>query len=121
MERKILDKLKKWKDSSDRKPLILQGARQIGKTWIVNTFASKEYSNCVYLNFEKDKTLESFFSELNPEEIVRKLSGYYRREIIKGQTLVIFDEVQACPSAITSLKYFCEEANDYHIIALGSL
>lgn len=121
MERKILDKLKKWKDSSDRKPLILQGARQIGKTWIVNTFASKEYSNCVYLNFEKDKTLESFFSELNPEEIVRKLSGYYRREIIKGQTLVIFDEVQACPSAITSLKYFCEEANEYHIIALGSL
>lgn len=121
MKRKILEKLIQWKNSSDRKPLILQGARQIGKTWIVGEFADKEYTNCVYLNFEKDKALESFFSDLNPEEIVRKISGYFRKEIIKGQSLIVFDEVQACPLAITSLKYFCEDGNDYHIVALGSL
>lgn len=121
MERKIYYELLKWKDGADRKPLILQGARQVGKTYIVNYFAGKEYANSVYCNFEKDTGLHSFFDDLSPVNIIKKLSVYKRREIIPGKTLLIFDEIQACPRAITSLKYFNEEANEYHIIALGSL
>ena len=121
MERKIYTDLLKWKQSSDRKPLILQGARQVGKTYIVNYFAGKEYANSVYCNFEKDRGLHDFFLDLSPRNILKKLSLYKRKEIIPGSTLIIFDEIQACPEAITSLKYFQEEANEYHIIALGSL
>lgn len=121
MERKIYKELLEWKNSSDRKPLILQGARQVGKTYIVNYFAGKEYSNSVYCNFEKDDGLHDFFYDLTPGKIIKKLSLYKRKEIFQGNTLIIFDEIQACPEAITSLKYFNEEANGYHIIALGSL
>ncbi len=121
MERKIYQKLIAWKNREDRKPLILQGARQVGKTYIVNYFAGKEYSNSVYCNFEKDSGLKDFFADLDPEKIVKKLSLYKRKEISKGNTLLIFDEIQACPNAITSLKYFNEEVNEYHVIALGSL
>ena len=121
MERKIYKELLKWKNDSLRKPLILQGARQVGKTYIVNYFAGKEYSNCIYCNFEKEKSLEDFFKDLNPLTILRKLAIYKRKEILPGRTLIIFDEVQASPQAITSLKYFYEEAKEYHIIALGSL
>lgn len=121
MERKIYQDLLKWKNDPARKPLILQGARQVGKTYIVNYFAGKEYANCVYCNFEKEKGLEDFFKDLNPSNIIRKLSSYKRKEILPEKTLIIFDEVQACPQASTSLKYFHEEANEYHIIALGSL
>ena len=121
MERKIYKDLLEWKNNADRKPLILQGARQVGKTYIVNYFAGKEYSNSVYCNFEKDDGLHDFFHDLTPEKIIKKLSLYKRKEIFQGNTLIIFDEIQACPEAITSLKYFNEEANGYHIIALGSL
>ena len=121
MERKIYQALLRWKENSDRKPLILQGARQVGKTYIVNYFAGKEYTGSVYCNFEKDKGLHDFFRDLSPLAIIKKLSLYKRREITPGSTLIIFDEIQACPEAITSLKYFNEEANGYHIIALGSL
>ncbi len=121
MERKIYKDLLLWKQSEERKPLILQGARQVGKTYIVNFFAGKEYSNSIYCNFEKDKGLHDFFKDLTPATIVKKLSLYKRKEIFPQNTLIIFDEIQACPEAITSLKYFAEEANDYHIIALGSL
>lgn len=121
MERKIYNDLLKWKNSDNRKPLILQGARQVGKTYIVNYFAGKEYQNSVYCNFEKDLALHDFFTDLNPSTIITKLAYYKRKEIFEGNTLIIFDEVQACPAAITSLKYFNEEANGYHIIALGSL
>jgi len=121
MERKIYKYLLLWKQSEDRKPLILQGARQVGKTYIVNFFAGKEYPNSIYCNFEKDKGLHDFFKDLTPSTIVKKLSLYKRKEIFPQNTLIIFDEIQACPEAITSLKYFAEEANDYHIIALGSL
>lgn len=121
MERKIYKDLLLWKQSEERKPLILQGARQVGKTYIVNFFAGKEYSNSIYCNFEKDKGLHDFFKDLTPPTIVKKLSLYKRKEIFPQNTLIIFDEIQACPEAITSLKYFAEEANDYHIIALGSL
>ena len=121
MKRKIINQLIEWQNSSDRKPLILQGARQIGKTYIVNEFASTQYQNSVYCNFEKETELASFFENLSTLEIIKKLSVYKRKEIIPEKTLIIFDEVQACPEAITSLKYFNEEANQYHIIALGSL
>ena len=121
MERKIYKNLVAWKNSSDRKPLILQGARQVGKTYIVNYFAGEEYSNSVYCNFEKDKGLHDFFKDLTPATIIKKLALYKRKEIFPKNTLIIFDEIQACPEAITSLKYFNEEANNYHIIALGSL
>ena len=121
MERKIYKELLEWKNDTNRKPLILQGARQVGKTYIVNLFGGNEYANTVYCNFEKDQDLHEFFNDLTPSTILKKLSIYKRKEIIKGQTLVIFDEIQACPSAITSLKYFNEEAPEYHIIALGSL
>lgn len=121
MERKIYNKLLEWKNNKFRKPLILQGARQVGKTYIVNYFAGKEYTNYIYCNFEKEKGLEDFFDDLDPKTIIRKLEGFKRKEIFKGNTLIIFDEIQACPKAITSLKYFNEDANEYHIIALGSL
>ena len=121
MERKIYQKLLEWKNSDFRKPLILQGARQVGKTYIVNLFAGREYVNYVYCNFEKEKDLDDFFNNLNPTNIIRKLENYKRKEILPKNTLIIFDEIQACPKAITSLKYFNEEANEYHIIALGSL
>lgn len=121
MERKIYQDLLNWKLNNDRKPLILQGARQVGKTYIVNYFAGKEYVNSVYCNFEKDPQLHDFFDNLDPMTIIKKISLYKRKEILPHNTLIIFDEIQACPQAITSLKYFNEEANDYHIISLGSL
>jgi len=121
MERKIYQDLLNWKLNNDRKPLILQGARQVGKTYIVNYFAGKEYVNSVYCNFEKDSQLHDFFDNLDPMAIIKKISLYKRKEILPHNTLIIFDEIQACPQAITSLKYFNEEANDYHIISLGSL
>jgi len=121
MERKIYGELLEWKNSKNRKPLILQGARQVGKTYIVNYFAGKEYNNSIYCNFEKDSGLSDFFKDLTPSTIIYKLALYKRKEIFPENTLIIFDEIQACPAAVTSLKYFQEEANNYHIIALGSL
>lgn len=121
MERKIYQDLLKWKNSADRKPLILQGARQVGKTYVVNLFGSREYANMVYCNFEKEPKLKDFFTDLEPKRLLDKLGNFKRKEIIAGQTLIVFDEIQACPEALTSLKYFCEEANEFHIIATGSL
>lgn len=121
MERKIYQELLNWKNSENRKPLVLQGARQVGKTYIVNCFATREYQNYVYCNFEKEEGLSDFFNNLDPITIIKKLSNYKRKQILPMNTLIVFDEIQACPQAITSLKYFNEEANDYHIIALGSL
>lgn len=121
MERKIYQDLINWKNSEERKPLVLQGARQVGKTYIVNLFGAKNYANVVYCNFEKEQGLKDFFTDLVPQNILKKLGNYKRKEIIPSHTLIIFDEIQACPEALTSLKYFCEEANEYHIIAMGSL
>lgn len=121
MYRKLYRKLLEWKESSDRKPLVLQGARQVGKTYLTNIFGADNYANVVYCNFEREPDLKSFFEDLDPKNILKKLSFYKRKEIIPNQTLIIFDEIQACPEALTSLKYFCEEAREYHIIATGSL
>ncbi len=121
MERKIYKDLLKWKNSPNRKPLVMQGARQVGKTYIVNLFATNEYVNFVYCNLEKEPELQDFFVNLDPRKIIERIGLYKRKEIIPEQTLVVFDEIQACPNALTSLKYFNEEANAYHIIATGSL
>ena len=121
MKRKIYEDLLNWKQSSDRKPLLLQGARQVGKTYIVNLFGFNEYSNVAYFNFEQNEDLVDYFSVLDPDKIVKKLASHSKKEITKGNTLIIFDEIQYCPRALTSLKYFNEQANEYHIIATGSL
>lgn len=121
IKRKIYQFLKEWKASPERKPLILQGARQVGKTYIVNLFGKHEYNNFVYCNFEEEKELKSLFDTLEPKTILQRIGYYKKKEIIPGHTLIIFDEVQACPEALTSLKYFNERANEYHIIATGSL
>lgn len=122
MKRKIYQDLLNWKNSDNRKPLILQGARQVGKTYIVNVlFGAENYANVVYCNFEKEPGLADFFMDLNPKTILGKLGNHKRREILPYHTLIVFDEIQACPEALTSLKYFCEEASEYHLIATGSL
>ena len=118
MKRLIFDKLLNWKNSINRKPLIVYGARQIGKTYTILDFGKTEYDNVLYCNFENDKELHKLFDRnLNPERIIEALKVYYSCSVIKGKTLIFFDEIQACEAALTSLKYFNEEANDYHIIA----
>jgi len=122
MKRDIYYNLLEWKKSSRRKPLILQGARQVGKTYILKEFGKNEYSDIAYFNFEEDTTLNDFFKgKLSPKEIIRKLSIYLEKDILPEKNLIIFDEIQNSPATLTSLKYFCEDANQYHIVAAGSL
>jgi len=122
MERQIYKKLVKWKQSSRRKPLILRGARQVGKTYILQYFAKNEYENIIYLNFDEERHLSSLFEEdLNPERIIKELSIHFKKSILPEKTILVFDEIQECPNALNSLKYFCEKLNDYHIVTAGSL
>jgi uncharacterized protein len=122
LERYAYNDLLKWKISKNRKPLLLQGARQVGKTYLVDRFAKKEYSDYFYFNFEKtDDLLPIFKSELDPSVLIAKLSLLTGRKIKSKDTLIFFDEIQVSPEAITSLKYFCEETPEYNIIAAGSL
>ena len=122
MERKNIIQLKAWKNSPNRKPLIVLGARQIGKTYSVLDFGKTEYENVVYCNFESEPDLSQLFQgKIAPEEIIKSLEAAKSTEIKKSTTLIFFDEIQACEKALTSLKYFCEQANDYHIISAGSL
>ncbi len=122
MERKIEKYLIKWKSSSRRMPLLINGARQVGKTYSALTFGKAYYRNTVYFNMEDAKEITAIFErDLNPERIVRELSAKIGQTIFKEETLIIFDEIQSCERALTALKYFCEEAPEYHIIAAGSL
>lgn len=122
MERLITKKLIEWKESEYRKPLILRGARQVGKTYIVTKFAEEKYYNMAYFNFDNDEELKKVFEYTKePERILDQLRIISGKEISKGKTLIFFDEVQECQNALNSLKYFNENANDYHIIAAGSL
>jgi len=122
MKRDIYLNLLNWQNSKDRKPLILSGARQVGKTYILKKFAENSYQNYVYINFEQQKELSSLFeSNIDPAIIIQSLSLLMETTITPKETLVIFDEIQDCPNALTSLKYFNETANEYHLIAAGSL
>lgn len=122
MYRKIMAYLKTWKVSPHRKPLILQGARQVGKTYSLLEFGRNEYENVVYFNFETDpKLIKTFEESIDPDYLIPLLSRIGSQTIIREKTLIIFDEVQLCERALTSLKYFCEKAPDYHIIVAGSL
>ncbi len=122
MERFILKKLIEWKNSKTRKPLILKGARQVGKTYIVKQFGKENYMGVAYFNFDHDKDLYNLFDNTkDPKRILEQLAFIYGKAIIPQKTLIFFDEIQECPNALNSLKYFQEEANEYHIICAGSL
>lgn len=122
MYRKISMYLDEWKNSPHRKPLILQGARQVGKTFTVLEFGRTRYDNVAYFNFEMNPMLgRTFDGDISPDYLIPVLSHICGQTIVRERTLIVFDEVQLCERALTSLKYFCENAPGYHIIALGSL
>jgi len=114
--------LVKWKNDKNRKPLILRGARQVGKTYIIKQFGEEQYENVAYFNFDHDKELYNLFENTkDPFRILEQLAFVYGKAIVPGKTLIVFDEIQECPNALNSLKYFMEEANEYHIVTAGSL
>lgn len=122
MKRQLYPALIKWKHDPKRKPLLLQGARQVGKTYLIKEFGTNEYGNCIYLNFEQDPGLSSLFNhQLNPIKIIENIGFYIGRKISSDNTLIFFDEIQTTPEVLTSLKYFYEQAPEYHIIGAGSL
>ncbi|MHC1778504.1 MAG: ATP-binding protein [Lentimicrobium sp.] len=122
MERNIEKALLDWKNSSTRLPMILQGARQVGKTYSLLQFGRKNYKNTAYFNFESSRELHDIFNrDLSPLRILRELSAYTSEAMVPGDTLIVFDEIQSCERALTSLKYFAEEAPQYHIASAGSL
>lgn len=122
MKRNAIEKLKQWKSSEERKPMVLKGARQVGKTWLMKEFGKEFYQNSVYFNFDEEEELKSIFeTNKNPHRIVELLSLIAEEKILPEKTLIIFDEIQECPEALNTLKYFKEKANDYHVIAAGSL
>ncbi|MBQ6012679.1 MAG: AAA family ATPase, partial [Firmicutes bacterium] len=122
MYRKVSGYLEQWKDSKYRKPLIIQGARQVGKTYAILEFGRTHYDNVAYFNFQTNERLSATFDEdIRPDYLIPILSHICGQTITKGRTLIFFDEIQLCERAVTSLKYFCEEAPEYHVIAAGSL
>lgn len=122
MQRKIMEELLKWKKRKNRKPLILSGARQVGKTYILKEFGNENYDSIAYFNFDNDVDLYNVFEHTkDPKRIIENLSLYSGKKINKETTLIIFDEIQECSNALNSLKYFYEEANDYHVVCAGSL
>lgn len=122
MKRKITQQLIEWKNSPSRKPLILNGARQVGKTFILREFGKEHYKNTVYINLESNRTIASMFSnDISPSRLLKYIEAETGERILPNETLVILDEIQSCERAVTSLKYFCEETPEYHIASAGSL
>ena len=121
MERTAYQELLKWKDKKNRKPLILNGARQVGKTWLLKDFGSKEFESLAYINCDDTPEMKTAFSDFDTERLIRTFSTLSGVEIKPGKTLIVLDEVQEVPLALTSLKYFCENAPEYHIAVAGSL
>ena len=120
MKRKIFAQLVAWKNKKGRMPLIVNGARQIGKTFIVNEFGDKEFANTVYVNLETNPDIRQIFEgDISPGRIVKLLESATDQRIIAGETLLFFDEIQASERALLSLKYFCEQAPQYYVIAAG--
>lgn len=123
MRRDILDSLEAWKNSPNRKPLVITGVRQCGKTHVMNEFGSLYFENVAYFNFERDSLAASVFDlSLDPAKIIANLSAVSTvKQITPGKTLLVFDEIQACPQALTALKYFCEDMPELHVVCAGSL
>ena len=122
LKRSAISELIRWKDSAERKPMVLKGARQVGKTWLMREFGQNYYDNFVYFNFDEEDELKSIFeTNKNPHRIIELLSMICGEKIEPGKTLIIFDEIQESPEALNTLKYFKEKANEYHVIAAGSL
>lgn len=122
MDRYKLNDLIAWKNHPKRKPLIMRGARQVGKTWLIKEFGRTQYRQCVYINFEDAITLQDvFFPDFDINRIIQTLQIYARMQITAEDTLIVFDEIQTAERGLTSLKYFCENAPQYHVIAAGSL
>ena len=121
MERSIYSSLKKWKDSPTRKPLILQGARQVGKTYILKEFGAREYSEVVYINCDDNNDMQNMFVDYDVDRIIRSLSAISGISIKPSTTLLILDEIQEVERGLASLKYFCEKAPEYHVAVAGSL
>ena len=123
MRRKITDYLIWWKNlGKEKMPLLIYGARQIGKTYLLRDFGANYYKNTVYMNFETEPVLTRLFSDsIDPKKLIPKIEQFYSVQIIPGDTLIIFDEIQSCNRALTSLKYFCEEAPEYDVVGAGSL
>ena len=122
MRRNAMQQLIIWKNDPERKPLILKGARQVGKTWLMKAFGRECYDSFVYFNFDEEDELKSIFeTNKNPQRIVELLGLLRGEKILPGKTLIVFDEVQECPEALNTLKYFKEKANEYHVVAAGSL
>ncbi len=122
MYRNQIEKLIEWKNNKNKKPLIIRGARQVGKTWLMREFGEKYYNNFAYINFDRNTRMEQLFSgDLNIERIIQGLKLESGVNINSSDTLIIFDEVQEVPNALTSLKYFYENAPEYNIVAAGSL
>ncbi len=122
MERLVYKQLVAWKQSKQRKPLILEGARQVGKTWLMQELGKREYKNYIYINFDRDAWAQSLFDhDYDISRILLQLQAQTGKRIIAGETLIIFDELQEAPRGLGALKYFCEEAPDQHVIVAGSL
>ena len=122
LERNAIQDLISWKNDAERKPLVLRGARQVGKTWLMKEFGRNYYKSFVYFNFDEEDELKSIFeTNKNPQRIIELLSMICGEKILPEETLIIFDEIQECPEALNTLKYFKEKANEYHVIAAGSL
>lgn len=122
ISRDIISTFKEWKNAPMRKPILLQGARQIGKTWAMETFGKESFEYCAKFDFDRQEELKSVFQNTKiPERIIKELALFCDVPIIAGKTLIIFDEIQECEEALNCLKYFCEDAPEYHIMAAGSL
>ena len=122
MERIVYKQLLKWKNSNNRKPLIINGARQVGKTWLLKEFGTKEYKNIAYVSLDKNSDAADVFErDFDIDRIIRQLSAIIGIDIMPETTLLVLDEIQSCPRAMSSLKYFCEDASQYHVTVAGSL
>ena len=122
MYREKIEELKKWKQSPDRKPLIIRGARQVGKTWLMKEFGEKYYDKCAYINFDDNSRMNKLFEEdFDLDRIIQGLKIESGVNIEAENTLIILDEIQENPKALKALKYFCENAREYHIVSAGSL
>lgn len=122
MYREKIEELKKWKESPNRKPLIIRGARQVGKTWLMKEFGKKNYEKCAYINFDDNVRMNKLFDEdFDIDRIIQGLKIESSVNIEPDNTLIILDEIQETPKALKALKYFCENAREYHIISAGSL